>query len=111
MGYDPTVYGAWPRAGAWVIKSRMPPSWKSTYDPSKFHTVTILLGHEQDPDCNPLRMPPGLEQIHDWHCHCKAGMRNAGSCCHRDAFLQLLCAALCFNPAKVPEAVVVDTAR
>ena len=111
MGYDPTVYGAWPRAGAWVIKSRMPPSWKSTYDPSKFHTVTILLGHEQDPDCNPLRMPPGLEQIHDWHCHCKAGMRNAGSCCHRDAFLQLLCAALCINPAKVPEAVVVDTAR
>ena len=110
-GYDPAVYGPWPLDGCWVIKVRCPPSWKSTRDPSNFHTVTVLLAHRRDPSMNPLLMGQGLEQIQDWHCTCKSGLRTAASCTHRCAGLLLTCASECFNTAKVPEAVMVDTAR
>ena len=111
IGYDPAVYGPWPQEGTWVLKLRCPPSWKSTFDPSKFHTVTILLAHRRDPSVNPLMMGEGLEQILDWHCTCKCGLRTAGSCTHRCAGLVLTCASMCFDTAKVPEAVMVDTIR
>ena len=94
-----------------MVKVRCPPSWKSTRDPSKFHTVTILLAHERDPTVNPLMMGEGLEQILDWHCTCKAGLRTCASCSHRDGILLLLCATECVNIAKRPESVAVDTAR
>ena len=111
LGYNPEEYGPWPQQGAWVIKMRLPPNWKSSRDPSNFHTITILLAHVRDPDINPMMMGPGLEQIMDWHCSCKAGLRTAASCTHRNAALILLCATSCYNTAKVQEPVFVDTAR
>ena len=90
---------------------RLPPNWKSSRDPSNFHTITILLAHVRDPDINPMMMGPGLEQIMDWNCSCKAGLRTAASCAHRNAGLILLCATSCYDTAKVQEPVVVDTAR
>jgi hypothetical protein len=111
IGYLVTEYGPWPRAGCWVLKARVPPSWKSTRSPGNFHTVTLLLAHERQAGLNPLLMPEGLEQIHDWWCDCAAGKRTNASCCHRDAVLALLCATATFNSAKVPEAATVDTAR
>ena len=79
--------------------------------PSNFHTITILLAHIRDPDINPMMMGPGLEQIMDWHCSCKAGLCTAASCTHRNAALILLCATSCYDTAKVQEPVLVDTAR
>lgn len=108
--YDVALYGPWPQAGVWVTKMRCPPSWKSTRDATKFHTVTTMWGHEIDTAINPLHMPVGLEQLLDWHCNCSAGFRTSGSCCHRDAYLKLVSATSCINDAKVPEAVVVDPA-
>ena len=111
LNYDAQVYGPWPPEGAWVNKLRCPPFWKSSRDPSNFHTVTLLMAHKLDSTINPLMMGEGLEQLLDWHCTCKAGLRTSASCTHRVGALVILCATACFDTAKVQEALVVDTAR
>ena len=112
VGYNPDVYGAWPSGGAWIVKMRVAPFWKSSRNPQNFHTVTFLLSSLRDPNLNPLLMGEGLEQLLDSHCSgCRAGLRTAGSCLHRIAGLILLCGAKCFDTAKVAEPVYVDTAR
>ena len=111
LAYDPQEYGPWPARGAWVIKARMPPSWKSTFSPANYHTVTLLLAHERDPRINPLLQGPGMEQLLDSNCDCRAGIRTNCSCCHRDCLLELLAATACLDSAKVPEALLVDTIR
>ena len=111
LGYAPGFYGPWPQDSAWIIKTRLPPSWKSSRDPTNFHTVTVLLAHRWDQSSNPLMMVEGLEQIIDWHCTCKGGLRTNASCTHRIAALIITCATECFDTAKVAEAVTVDTAR
>ena len=112
QGFDPVASGFhWPQRGAHHIKGRLPPNWKSTRDPTKFHTVSVLLADERDPAINPLRMGEGLEQVLDSTCSCKAGLRTAASCCHRLSFLALLCATECIDSAKVQEPLCVDTAR
>ena len=111
VGYEPNVYGPWPSEGGWIVLVRVPPSWRSSRDPTNFHTVAIFLADEHDPNLNPLMMGEGLEQVTDWVCTCKAGLRTCASCTHRLGVLILLCATECFNSAKIPEALLVDTAR
>ena len=111
LGYAEGYYGPWPQDGAWIIMTRLPPSWRSSRDPTNFHTVTVLLAHTRDQSSNPLMMGSGLEQILDWHCTCKAGLRTNASCIHRIAVLIITCATECFSTANVSEAVTVDTAR
>ena len=95
-----------------MVKMRIPPSWKSTRNPQNYHTVTYLFAFNRDPQVNPLHMGEGLEQLMASHCSgCKAGVRTAASCLHRIAGIILLCGARCFDTAKVPEAVYLDTAR
>ena len=94
------------------MKMRVPPSWKSTRNPANFHTVTFLFASQRDPQVNPLCMGEGLEQLLASHCSgCKAGMRTAASCLHRIAGIMVLCGTNCFDSAKVPEPVYLDTAR
>ena len=112
VGYREDIYGPWPQDGGVLIKMRVPPTWKSTRNPQNFHTVTLLFAWNRDAQVNPLLMGEGLEQLMASHCSgCKAGVRTAASCLHRIAALILLCGARCFDTAKVPEAVYVDTAR
>ena len=111
LGYDPVVYGPWPRQGAHCIKVRVPPSWHTTYTQGKFHTVTFLLAHERDPAINPLMLGEGMEQVLDSHCTCRGGDRTACSCTHRSGVYVMLAATECWNSAKVTESVQVDTAR
>jgi hypothetical protein len=111
IGYTVARYGPWPQQGAWVVKVRLPPSWHSTRTPGNFHTVTLLVAHQRDPNINPLLMGAGLEQIQCWHCTCQAGLRTAASCTHRNAALILLCATQCCDTAKVKESLSVDTAK
>ena len=128
IGYDDQVYGPWPAQGAYNIKGRVPPSWKSTRNPANYHTVNLLLAAERDPAVNPLLMGPGMEQLLDWHCTCRyllllltiflirycicrSGIRTNASCCHRDSFWSLLCCTESCNSAKIPEPLMVDTAR
>lgn len=111
LGYDPQDYGPWPALGAWVIKARMPPYWKTTTNPQNYHTVTLLLADERDINLNPLMQGPGLEQLLDTNCRCQAGTRVNCSCTHRDCLLELLMASACLDTAKVPEALLVDTIR
>jgi hypothetical protein len=73
--------------------------------------VTLLLAHQRDPQINPLMMPDGLEQLVDWHCTCRAGLRTCASCCHRDSVLLVLCATSCWDSAKAAEALLVDPLR
>ena len=94
-----------------MVKVRVPPSWRSSRTPGNFHTVTILFAHVPDPANNPLLMGAGLEQLLCWHCTCKAGLRTAASCTHRNGVLILLCATQCCDSAKVQESLYVDTAR
>jgi hypothetical protein len=94
-----------------LIKVRIPPTWKSPSSSANWHTITLVLSNQRDPGHNPLRMGEGLEQIMDMHCTCKGGLRTAALCTHRVGVLLLLCATACINVAKVPEALVVDTAR
>jgi hypothetical protein len=110
-GYNAAIYGRWPAAGCWLVKVRCCPTWKSSLNPANFHTVSILLADQRDARVNPLLMPAGLEQILDWTCTCKAGLRTAASCCHRDSVLMVLCATACFDSAKAPEGLLVDPIR
>ena len=111
VGWDAARLGIWPQQGAWVVKVRVPPSWRSSRTPGNFHTVTLLFAHERDPANNPLLMGAGLEQLLCWHCTCKAGLRTVSSCTHRNGVLILLCATQCCDSAKVQESLYVDTAR
>ena len=106
------MYGPWPRDGCVVLKMRVPPTWKSTRNPQNFHTVTLVFSWHEDSQVNPLGMGDGLQRLMATHCsNCKAGVRTAASCLHRIAAVILLCGARCFDTAKVPEAVYVDTDR
>jgi hypothetical protein len=89
----------------------LPPSWKTTYAPGNFKTVTLLFNNEHDVNLNPLMMPDSLVQLLDWNCPCKGGLRTVCSCTHRTAALELLCYAEGIDSAKVPEPVTIDTAR
>ena len=112
LGYRPEVYGPWPSGGVWIVKMRVASFWKSTRNPANFHTVTYIFSNHRDPDLNPLLLGEGLEQLMGSHCSgCKAGLRTAASCLHRVAGIILLCGAKCFDTAKVPEPVYLDTAR
>jgi hypothetical protein len=73
--------------------------------------VTLLLAHQRNPQLNPLMMPVWLEQLQDWNCSCRAGLRTCASCCHRNSVLLVLCASSCWDTAKAAEAVLVDTLR
>ena len=42
---------------------------------------------------------------------CRSGIRTVTSCSHRTAQVLLLCATECLDTAKMPEALLVDTAR
>ena len=42
---------------------------------------------------------------------CRSGIRTVCSCSHRTALVMLLCATECLDTAKMPEALLVDTAR
>ena len=110
-GYDQRVHGRFPPGGCFLVKLRLPSSWKSNRNPSNFHTVTLLFANHRDPTINPQMMGQGLEQLLDSHCDCRAGLRTAGSCLHRMAGMMLLCASACFDSAKQEEAVYMDTAR
>ena len=94
-----------------MVKLRVPPYWKSSRNPSNFHTVTFLWANLRDPLHNPLQNGEGMEQLVASHCTCASGLRTAASCLHRMACLMLLCASHCFDTAKVEEPVYLDTAR
>ena len=109
--YDEAAYGPWPAGGCTVVKLRVPPYWKSSRNPSNYHTVSFLWANIRDPLLNPLRNGEGMEQLLASFCTCASGLRTAGSCMHRIACLMLLCASHCFDTAKVEEPLYLDTAR
>ena len=111
IGYNPAVYGPWPRRGATIIKMFLPPSWKTTYSPANYKTITMLFNNEHDVSLNPLMMPDSLVQLLDWNCPCRGGLRTVCSCTHRTGALELLCYAEGIDSAKVQEPVTIDTAR
>jgi hypothetical protein len=111
IGYNVGTSGLWPAQGCWMVKVRCCPTWKSTLNPQNFHTVTLLLAHQGNPQHNPLMMPAGLEQLVDWHCSCRAGLRTCASCCHRDSVLLVLCATSCWDSGKAAEPLLVDPLR
>lgn len=94
-----------------MVKIFLPSSWNSSYNPMNFRTSTFLFNTVFDPNLNPLLMKEELSQLVDSFCSCRSGLRTCSSCSHRTATMFLLCGTEMIDTAKVPEAVVVDTAR
>ena len=110
-GYLPAIYGPWPVTGATIIKTFQPPFWTSSRNWANYKDTSSLWNNAYNANFNPLMMDPELSQLIDSFCTCKAGLRTCAMCTHRLASLMLLCNAQAIDTAKVPEAVVVDTAR
>jgi hypothetical protein len=109
-GYDRDMFGVWPQLGAWVIKMRYPPSWNSPRTNTNWHTITLVVSRGENVT-NHLGLGPLLSRIVASYCTCKSGMGTNAACCHRVAAIIALMAPLCFNPAKVQSARLVDIYR